>query len=116
MGSVQSVGNGVSPLPEQIRGSEQQLQDLHEVAREFESLFVGMLLRAMRDTVIESDLFNPQGETKYYRQLHDEELARVTAAQDGGLGVADLIVNQLAARLAARDAYGTELASDPGDN
>ena len=99
-------------------GTTEQVPDLtklREVARQFEALFVGMLLRSMRNTVIEADILDPQGEAKYYRQLYDDELARLTAERGEGLGVADLIVNQYAARLAAEAAYGTEMASSLAD-
>jgi Rod binding domain-containing protein len=92
-----------------------EFEQLQQVAKQFEALFIGMLMRSMRSTVMESDLFNPEGEGKYYRDWHDDELARRSAEQGGGFGVADLIVNQYAARLAARDAYGTEMASPPGE-
>jgi flagellar protein FlgJ len=97
-----------------------QMQQLREVAQEFEALFINTLLQAMRKTVMETDLFNPEGESKYYRQMHDEELAKSMARQEHGLGMTEMIVNQFAARLAAEKAYsaptpvtGTEMATSP---
>ncbi len=87
--------------PSTPAGADEQLAGLRKVAQEFEALFVGALLRSMRNTVLESDLIDNKGEIKYYRQLYDEELAPNMAGQNGGLGVADLIVQQFAARLAA---------------
>jgi len=104
----------ITKHPEELTAAEDlELVKLKQVARDFEALFIGMLLRSMRETVMESDLFDPEGEGKYYRQLHDDELARRSADQGGGFGVADLIVKQYAARLAAESAYGTEMASHP---
>ncbi len=112
MSRVPAIGTPAAPPPPKPPAADAQLQKLREVAQEFEALFINTLLRAMRETVMEADLFNPQGDTKYYRQLHDEELSRVMARQDHGLGVADLIVNQYAMRLRAEKAYGTEMASE----
>jgi soluble lytic murein transglycosylase-like protein len=69
---------------------------LQQVARDFEALLVGTLLRAMRNTVIESDLYDGQGEIKYYRQLYDEQLARQATSGRGGFGIAELILQQFA--------------------
>lgn len=104
---------GTGHTHELATADDPELVKLKQVARDFEALFIGMLLRSMRETIMESDLFDPEGEGKYYRQLHDDELARRSADQGGGFGVADLIVKQYAARLAAESAYGTEMASHP---
>jgi len=113
---------GVSPPPAKRTAGDQdvRVQQLREVAQEFEALFINTLLQAMRKTVMETELFNPEGESKYYRQMHDEELARAVARQEHGLGVGEMIVNQFAARLAAEKAYnetepvaGTEMATSP---
>ena len=89
---------------EQVR-LEQSLQksasarDDHEAleksAREFEGVFLNTLLKAMRQTVPTNDLFNGGGATKFYRQMHDAEIAKTMANGNGGMGIADMIVRQL---------------------
>jgi soluble lytic murein transglycosylase-like protein len=54
-------------------------------------------MKAMRQTVPQNDLFNGGGATKFYRQMHDAEMAKSLATSNGGLGIADMIVRQLAA-------------------
>ena len=68
---------------------------LREAARQFEALFYGQLIRAMRATVPENGFWGQDGGAKIYRQLHDQALADRMAA-GGGLGIADLIVRQFA--------------------
>ncbi|MEZ4388791.1 MAG: transglycosylase SLT domain-containing protein [Candidatus Krumholzibacteriia bacterium] len=69
---------------------------LEKVARQFEALFYNQLLRSMRDTVPDNGFWGESSGGKIYRQLHDQELAGRMADQ-GGLGIADLIVRQFAA-------------------
>ncbi len=68
---------------------------LEKSAREFEGVFLNTLLKAMRQTVPTNDLFNGDGATKFYRQMHDAEIARSMANGNGGMGIADMIVRQL---------------------
>ena len=69
---------------------------LEKAAREFEAVFLNQLMQAMRRTVPENELFNSQGATKLYRQMHDQEIARAMATGRSGMGIADLIVQQFA--------------------
>lgn len=70
---------------------------LKAAAQQFESIFTKMLLSSMRKAseVLESDSpFNSQS-TKFYRDMHDQQLVS-NIAETGGLGLADMIMEQLA--------------------
>ena len=67
---------------------------LERTAKEFEGIFLNQLLKSMRATVPESELFNGGGASKFYRQMHDAELAKGLAGSRGGMGIAGLIVDQ----------------------
>lgn len=68
---------------------------LKKVAKQFEALYLQMVLKSMRQasSVFESELFSGQ-ELETYREMHDQQLA-VELAQSGGLGLADMMVRQL---------------------
>lgn len=66
---------------------------LKAVATQFEALFYNQLLRSMRETVPDNGFWGQSGGAKIYRQMHDQELSDRLASR-GGLGVADLIVDQ----------------------
>jgi Rod binding domain-containing protein len=68
---------------------------LEKSAKEFEGVFLNTLLKAMRQTVPVNDLFNGGGATKFYRQMHDAEIAKTLATGHSGMGIADMIVRQL---------------------
>jgi Rod binding domain-containing protein len=80
-------------------GSPADGERLREVAKRFEALFYNQLLSSMRATVPENEFWGESSGTKIYRQLHDQELADRLADQ-GGLGVADLIVRQFESAVA----------------
>lgn len=69
---------------------------LRAAAKQFESIFTQMLLSSMRKAseVLESDSpFNSQS-SKFYRDMQDKQMV-MDLADNGGLGLTDLIVEQL---------------------
>ncbi|MBT8147663.1 MAG: rod-binding protein [Gammaproteobacteria bacterium] len=77
-----------------------------EVARQFESLFVSMMLKSMRDAVPKDSLFGGN-QMDSYQQMFDQQLA-LDMAQSGGIGLAGMIEQQLSmsASLAAEEISG----------
>lgn len=69
--------------------------NLRQVAQEFESLFISEMMKAMRSAndVLADDLFN-SNESKTYRDMYDQQMA-VTLAQGKGMGMADMLVQQM---------------------
>ena len=73
---------------------------LREVARQFEALFVQMIMKSARqaDELIggEDSLFN-SNEMQHYQQMLDEQFSLAISQGDGGrgLGLADVLVDQL---------------------
>lgn len=70
---------------------------LREVAQHFESIFMRMMLKSMRQAedvlADDSSPFNSQ-DVKFYRGMHDDQMAS-DLSSSGALGLADLIVEQL---------------------
>ncbi len=90
--------NGLNAIRQQSRDSdgEAKQEALKEAAQQFEAIFMRMLLTSMRKAqeVLESDSpFNSQS-TKFYRDMHDQQMA-VELSSNGSLGLTDLIVRQL---------------------
>ncbi len=83
---------------DQLRSQAQKDEKgaLKEVAKQFEGIFVQMLMKSMRDAneVFKSDSpFNTQY-TAFYEQMRDQQLS-VDLSAKGALGIADLMVQQL---------------------
>lgn len=75
------------------RAQQDEQGALREVAQQFESMFMHMVLKAMRDSVQRSDLMNSSA-METYESMLDQELA-VHLAQAGGFGLANVIVEQM---------------------
>lgn len=70
---------------------------LNEAAKQFEGIFVQMMLKSMRqaqDVLSDKDSpFNSQ-QVKFYRGMHDQQLA-MDLSKNGSIGLAEVIVQQL---------------------
>ena len=66
---------------------------LTETAQQFEAMFLQLVMKSMRATVTKSDLMSSQA-MDTYESLYDRELATVLARR-GGIGLADMLTQQL---------------------
>lgn len=65
---------------------------LKDVARQFETLFMNMLLKSMRDATPQDGMFDSE-QTRFYTTMLDQQLSEKMSAR--GLGLADIMVRQL---------------------
>ncbi len=65
---------------------------LKAAARQFEALFMNMMLKSMRDATPQDGMFD-NDQTRLYTSLLDQQLAQSLSAQ--GVGLADIIIKQL---------------------
>ena len=92
--NVHDMGS-VNKLREAVNNGDEGA--LKEAAQQFEAIFVQMMLKSMRkaqDALADKDSpFNSQ-QVQFYRDMHDQQLAN-DLASGGGMGLADLIVQQM---------------------
>ncbi len=93
---------GLDGLRRELRAGEDSPQTLRAVARQFESLFAQMLIKSMRATSFGDGLMDGQ-QGEFYRDLFDQQMA-VELSEGQGLGLADMLVRQLAQGRVADDA------------
>ncbi len=67
---------------------------LNEVAKQFESVFVSMMMKEMRNTLPKDGMFS-SNEMESYQEMFDQQLS-LDLSRNGGLGLADLISRQMA--------------------
>lgn len=79
----------------QLRAQAQQKspEALREAARQFEALFVQMMLKSMRDAKIGEGLMDSE-QSDMYRDMYDKQMAMEMTRQRG-IGLAAMIVKQL---------------------
>lgn len=83
--------NGLAALRAKAR--EDQEAALDQVARQFESLFMQMMLKSMRDASFGGGLLDSK-QSEFYRDMYDQQLA-VSLSEQQGLGLADMLKRQL---------------------
>jgi len=94
--SVYTDFSGLANL--RLQAQSEPNEAAKEVAQQFESLFVGMMLKAMRDTLPKDGLF-ASNQMEAYQGMFDQQLA-LDMSRDGGVGLADVIERQIASSAA----------------
>ena len=85
--------HGLNQLRQQaVKGSDAE-QTLKQVAGQFESLFVNMMLKSMRQASLAEGMFDST-QSKMYQDMADQQLASDLSMR-GGLGLQDAIIKQL---------------------
>ena len=87
--------NMTNPLKVSRGSADKNSSAAGKVAQEFEAMFVGMMLKSMRDTVGKDKLTGGGHGEETFRSLLDQEYA-ATAARNGGIGLAQMIEKELA--------------------
>ena len=78
------------------KSSQHNSQQLKAVAQQFESIFMNMMLKSMRDAnkVFNQDNIFDSQQGDVYQDLFDHQIS-VDSAKSHSLGLADMIVKQL---------------------
>lgn len=74
-------------------GKTDTREGVKAAARQFETYFLQMMLRNMRETLSQDGLFDSQ-ETKSFTEMFDQQLAQ-TVAQGKGIGLTDMLLQQI---------------------
>ncbi|MEX1199982.1 MAG: flagellar assembly peptidoglycan hydrolase FlgJ [Methylophaga sp.] len=93
--------HGLNQLRESAGKADQADQTLRQVAAQFESLFVSLMLKSMRQAELSEGIFDSE-QSDMYRDMADQQLAMDMSAS-GGLGLQDMIILQLGGNPAAAD-------------
>ncbi len=101
--------NSLGDLKRLARSEGQQDVALRAAAKQFEALFLQMVMKSMREATPASSLMDSE-QTKMYQSLLDQQMA-LNLAQSRGAGLSEVIFRQLggkAAPAAAADGAGGE--------
>lgn len=72
-------------------------KDLKKVSQDFESIFINMMLKTMRSTIVEGGFIEKSFGTKAYESMLDEEMSK-EMAKSGGLGISEMVYKSLVRR------------------
>lgn len=100
---------GTAPQVKTEPGRPTQEGEIKQLSEEFESLFLGLVLKSMRDSVQKSGLIDGGNAENIYRSMLDEEYAKQMASQHH-TGLADQIAEFLIGQNQAKGqrAYETQ--------
>lgn len=73
---------------------EQADKKLKQACQDFEAIFMGFMMKGMRNTVPKSDLFGSSQEEDMFKEMMDNEICK-SAASRSSMGVADMLYKQL---------------------
>ncbi len=75
-----------------LQAKQDPEQALRGAARQFEALFMNMLLKTMREATPRDGMFDSE-QTRFYTSMLDQQLAQNLSAK--GIGLADIMIRQL---------------------
>lgn len=90
---------GLNQLRFNANQADKDPDTLRQVAAQFESIFVSMMLKSMRSASLGDGIFDSQ-QSDMYRDIADQQLAMDLSSR-GGLGLQDVIVRQLGGHVAS---------------
>lgn len=79
---------------DKLKDKKSDDNDLKEVCRQFESIFLNYLLKSMRDTVPDGGMFKKGIASDIVQSMHDSALSE-EIAKSGGIGLAEQLYAQL---------------------
>jgi len=92
--------SALNKIPDGVGMCPDERQAIQEAAEAFESYFIQIMLREMRNTLSDDDGLIPRSTAeRIFTEMLDEEIAK-EAARGGGIGLAQVIVQQM-----TRDSY-----------
>ena len=95
--------NGLEGLKKGAKADDPKA--IRAAAQQFESLFTDMMLKSMREAKLGQGLGDTQ-ESDLYQDMYDQQLS-LKMAQGKGIGLADMLVQQLTRNSAAKAAAGS---------
>lgn len=81
------------------KSPEQRRQSLRKASREFEAVFIGQMIDAMRKTVGEGGLLKKSNGEQIFESMLDEEWAKKLASKGGANSLSEIIYRQLSRQM-----------------
>lgn len=106
--------NALADLKRLARNDANSPEALRAAAKQFEALFLQMVLKSMRDAVPTSGLMDSD-ETRMFQSLQDQQMT-MNLAQGRGVGLAEVLYRQLGGTVDGESApggEGTEVTAQP---
>ena len=80
------------------KAAEQSDEAAKEVAKQFESLFLQMMLKSMRDATAPGES-GESDQTKFYQEMFDKQIALDLSSNGDGIGLAKMLEQQISGNM-----------------
>jgi flagellar protein FlgJ len=93
--------NSLNNLKGKARESDEgRIEAMQNIAKQFESMFIGMMMKSMRDAnaVFEEDNPLNSSESQFYRDMYDQQLS-MHLSEGRGIGLADALMRQMSQQI-----------------
>ena len=100
-GAVYTDFQGLSNLRHSAK--ENSPEALEAVARQFESIFMQMMLKSMREASLSEGLFDSQ-QSELYLDMYDKQIATTLSTGGSGVGLAEVMIRQLRQQIPGSEA------------
>jgi len=97
---------GLAELRRSSNTNQKDQETLKQVASQFESMFVNMMLKSMRQASLAEGIFD-NSQSEMYQEMSDQQLA-MDISSKGGLGLRDVILRQLGGNTDASPKTGSD--------
>lgn len=82
-------------LQKKIQGTKvDKDEELMDACRDFEAVFIHMMLKEMRKTIPKNGFVEKSTASKIFEDMFDEEIAKEISKKDEGLGIAKMMYEQ----------------------
>ncbi len=89
-----------------LQAKQEPDKALKLAAKQFETVFMNMMLKSMRDATPQDGLFDSE-QTKMFTSMLDQQLAENMGSR--GVGLADIIMKQLSRQMNSQEMHGQEM-------
>ncbi|MEQ9859836.1 flagellar assembly peptidoglycan hydrolase FlgJ [Pectobacterium cacticida] len=118
MSDLQTLNNAafdaqsLNTLKREVSTNPQSKAGIRAVAQQMEGVFVQLMMKSMRSAIPQDGLFNSD-QTRLYTSMYDQQIAQEIATKGKGLGLADVMVEQLSRQYPEMTAAKTPVPSVP---
>lgn len=105
--------NGLNGLREAARQNGQSPEAIKGAAKQFEAMFLNMVMKSMRDATPQNGPFDNE-QTKMFTSMLDQQMSQNLAQR--GIGLADVLTRQLSASLPKKLPDAQDMEAQQGDD
>lgn len=78
-----------------LKAKDREEKRLKQSCKDFEAIYIGLMLKSMRSTVPEDSLFGTSNQKEIFQSMFDQEIAKNIANSDKPFGLGEMMYRKL---------------------